>query len=334
MELNLKETKVLLIDDDENYGFALKTLLGSKGLDINCFTNPEEALVFLKTKSVDIILLDYYMPQMTGEEFLRKFREFNEETIVFLQTAFSEEKPELEMLKTLNIQGYIDKNKDPDEIFLEISSGIKMSELMKKIKQQEMQIDAQEYRNQFLGNFLNLLMGEIKERTFAMSGNLTILEDLKTNMIEEKQENYEKSVQNIKNASKQLISLIEKLEISDSNITIKELKNTINALYEIKLGVKSIKLNIKQNFDNEYEIIKCKANNIIYILVDIIEELINQNEEEINILIEKEENSLAIKICNSIEKENVINKIKKIAMFDDKIQITNEFSQILIKILN
>lgn len=334
MELNLKETKVLLIDDDENYGFALKTLLASKGLDINCFTNPEEALVFLKTKSVDIILLDYYMPQMTGEEFLRKFREFNEETIVFLQTAFSEEKPELEMLKTLNIQGYIDKNKDPDEIFLEISSGIKMSELMKKIKQQEMQIDAQEYRNQFLGNFLNLLMGEIKERTFAMSGNLTILEDLKTNMIEEKQENYEKSVQNIKNASKQLISLIEKLEISDSNITIKELKNTINALYEIKLGVKSIKLNIKQNFDNEYEIIKCKANNIIYILVDIIEELINQNEEEINILIEKEENSLAIKICNSIEKENVINKIKKIAMFDDKIEITNEFSQILIKISN
>lgn len=334
MELNLKETKVLLIDDDENYGFALKTLLGSKGLDINCFTNPEEALEFLKTKSVDIILLDYYMPQMTGEEFLRKFREFNEETIVFLQTAFSEEKPELEMLKTLNIQGYIDKNKDPDEIFLEISSGIKMSELMKKIKQQELKLDAQEYRNQFLGNFLNRLMGEIKERTFSISGNLVILEDLKTNMVKDKQENYEKSVQNIKNASKQLISLIEKLEINDSNITIKALKNTINALYEIKLGVKSKKLNIKQNFDNEYEIIPCKANNIIYILVDIIEELINKNEEEINILIEKEENGLVMKICNSVENETVINKISKIAMFDNKIEITKEPSQILIKILN
>lgn len=30
MELNFKNTKVLLVDDDENYGFALKTLLGSK----------------------------------------------------------------------------------------------------------------------------------------------------------------------------------------------------------------------------------------------------------------------------------------------------------------
>ena len=80
MELNFKNTKVLLVDDDENYGFALKTLLGSKGLEINSFTNPEEALNYLKSNDTDIILLDYYMPQMTGEEFLKKFREFNKET--------------------------------------------------------------------------------------------------------------------------------------------------------------------------------------------------------------------------------------------------------------
>ena len=119
MELNFKNTKVLLVDDDENYGFALKTLLGSKGLEIKSFTNPEEALGYLRSNDTDIILLDYYMPEMTGEEFLKRFREFNKETIVFLQTAFSEEKPELEMLETLNIQGYIDKNKDPNEIFLD-----------------------------------------------------------------------------------------------------------------------------------------------------------------------------------------------------------------------
>lgn len=30
MELNFKNTKVLLVDDDENYGFALKNFIGFK----------------------------------------------------------------------------------------------------------------------------------------------------------------------------------------------------------------------------------------------------------------------------------------------------------------
>ncbi len=329
------KNKVMIVDDDETIILPIEMSLQERGIETISFTDGEEAIKYLKNNKVSVILLDYHMePHINGDEFIKRVREFNKEIIIYLQTAYSEELPAMDMLEKYEIQGYIDKGKRDFERMQLIISALKQAETLELVKEQKEQLDAQEYRNQFLGNFLNLLMGEIKERTFAMSGNLAILEDLKTNMIEDKQENYEKSVQNIKNASKQLIGLIEKLEIRDSNVTIKELKNTINALYEIKLGVKSIKLNIKQNFDNEYEIIKCKVNNIIYILVDIIEELINQNEEEINILIEKEENSLAIKICNSIEKENVINKIKKIAMFDDKIEITNEFSQILIKISN
>lgn len=329
------KNKVMIVDDDETIILPIEMSLQERGIETISFTDGEEAIKYLKNNKVSVILLDYHMePHINGDEFIKRVREFNKEIIIYLQTAYSEELPAMDMLEKYEIQGYIDKGKRDFERMQLIISALKQAETLELVKEQKEQLDAQEYRNQFLGNFLNLLMGEIKERTFAMSGNLAILEDLKTNMIEDKQENYEKSVQNIKNASKQLIGLIEKLEIRDSNVTIKELKNTINALYEIKLGVKSIKLNIKQNFDNEYEIIKCKVNNIIYILVDIIEELINQNEKEINILIEKEENSLAIKICNSIEKENVINKIKKIAMFDDKIEITNEFSQILIKISN
>lgn len=329
------KNKVMIVDDDETIILPIEMSLQERGIETISFTDGEEAIKYLKNNKVSVILLDYHMePHINGDEFIKRVREFNKEIIIYLQTAYSEELPAMDMLEKYEIQGYIDKGKRDFERMQLIISALKQAEILELVKEQKEQLDAQEYRNQFLGNFLNLLMGEIKERTFAMSVNLAMLEDLKTNMIEDKQENYKKTVQNIKNASKQLISLIEKLEISDSNITIKELKNTINALYEIKLGVKSIKLNIKQNFENEYEIIKCKANNIIYILVDIIEELINQNEEEINILIEKQENSLTIKICNSIEKENVINKIKKIAMFDDKIEITNEFSQILIKISN
>lgn len=223
MELNFKNTKVLLVDDDENYGFALKTLLGSKGLEINSFTNPEEALGYLKSNDTDIILLDYYMPEMTGEEFLKRFREFNKETIVFLQTAFSEEKPELEMLETLNIQGYIDKNKDPNEIFLEISSGIKMSELMKTIKQQERKIEAEQYRNEFFGKFLYRFIGEVRERVFVIGG---LIDSITVNEQELSIEEKKQYSQHIKEAIGKLMKIVESLEIEKiSMLTVSTLED-------------------------------------------------------------------------------------------------------------
>lgn len=331
MELDFKGTKVLLIDDDENYGFALKTLLGAKGLNIESFTNPEEAIKFLKEKSVDIILLDYYMPQMTGEEFLKKFREFNKETIVYLQTAFSEEKPELEMLETLNIQGYIDKNKEPNEIFLEIASGIKMSELMKKVKQQEKQLDAEEYRNQFLGKFLNILMGEIGEKSFAMAGNILALEEFAEEISPDEKELYKRSINNIKNSTGKLNDLIKSLELDRENITIAELKNILTNLFEVTFTVKDINLNFKNNTNNDYLIIPTDVKVLVYILVDIIEYLIEKQEKQIDILCDKEDDSLIIKTCNKIENDELLNKIEKLAIFDKNIEVTNEFNQIEIK---
>ncbi len=332
MELNFRETKVLLIDDDENYGFALKTLLGAKGLNISSFTNPEEALEYLQKSKVDIILLDYYMPEMTGEEFLRRFRKFNNETIVFLQTAFSEEKPQLEMLETLNIQGYIDKNKDPNEIFLEIASGIKMSELIKRTKQQEKQLDAQEYRNQFLGKFLNMLMGEIGERSFAMAGNLMSLKELGEDVSPNAREIYNKSVNNIKTAIEKLNQLIKSLELEKENITISELRDTLISLFEVTFTVKDIKLNFRNNTDNDYLIIPSDAKVLVYILVDIIEYLIEKQENQIDIFCEREDNNIIIKGCNKIENDELFNKIEKLAMFDKNIEIKNEYNQITILI--
>lgn len=332
MELNFKETKILLVDDDKNYGFALKTLLGAKGLDIKNFINPEEALEYLKTNKVDVILLDYYMPEMTGEEFLKKFREFNLDTIVFLQTAFSEEKPQLEMLETLNIQGYIDKNKEPNEIFLEIASGIKMSELMKKIKEQEKQLDAQEYRNQFLGKFLNMLMGEIGEKSFAMSGNILSLEEFAEEISPNERELYNKSISNIKKATKDLNELIKSLELDRVNITISEIRNIIINLFGVIFNANNVNLNFKNNTDNDYLIVKSDAKVIIYILVDLIEYLIKVEEKQIDIICDKQDGKTIIKICNQIEDNEVINKIKKLATFDNSIEIISEYNQIILNI--
>ena len=96
--------------------------------------------------------------------------------------------------------------------------------------------------------------------------------------------------------------------------------------------VKDIKLNLKNNTENEYLTISADVKVLVYILVDIIEYLIENEEKEINILFEKENDVLSIKICNNIENEELINKIKKLAMFDKNILVFNEYKQITLKI--
>ena len=105
---------IALVDDDENYLEMTKMYLEDNGMKITTFSNPVEALEVCKKSRVDIVLLDYFMPQMTGEEFVKKLREVNNKTLIILQTGFAEKKPPIEMLTNLDIQGYYDKTKDID----------------------------------------------------------------------------------------------------------------------------------------------------------------------------------------------------------------------------
>lgn len=317
MELNFDKTKVLLIDDDENYGFALKTLLGTKGLQINSFTNPQEGLEYLKNEKVDMILLDYYMPQMTGEEFLRKLRDFDKTTIVFLQTAFSEEKPELEMLESLNIQGYIDKNKDPNDIFLDIASGIKMAELIKIIKEKEKQIQVLNYKKSIVGDLISHLVNESKDQLFQISGmNDSIKNDT---------DKYEKQINGIKDATDKIYSLYEALnfenEVCISGI---KLKNILSELLKAKLLLNSTKMKISIN-----EGISIKnADKVIYIILKIVDDMIKNNEKEINIT--SEENKIIVK--GSIGVNNIDIEELKILKETEEIKIEKDSDKMIIYI--
>jgi len=71
------------------------------------------------------MLLDYYMPGMTGEEVLVELRKFNPGLQVILQTGYASENPSRELLKRLDIQGYFDKSEGPESLLLWTDVGLK-----------------------------------------------------------------------------------------------------------------------------------------------------------------------------------------------------------------
>lgn len=64
---------ILIVDDEEDVRESLKMVLETAGYKVVAKSSAVEALNYLNEKSrVKLILVDYSMPGMSGEEFLRK----------------------------------------------------------------------------------------------------------------------------------------------------------------------------------------------------------------------------------------------------------------------
>ena len=153
MEENIyKNASVVIVDDIEEVLRATKNCLEFEELNVTCFSNPIEGLEYLKTNKADVLLLDFFMPEMNGDEFVAKLREYNQETIVILQTGYADKIPPLEMIDKMNIQGYLDKVKGENELILMTKSAIKTSFLNKKIREKDQEIAKLSYKKAIIGN--------------------------------------------------------------------------------------------------------------------------------------------------------------------------------------
>lgn len=114
--MNFEGKTILLIDDDDSYLTMTKMALESYGLAVITNCNPNEGLEYLKNNSVDVVLLDYFMPELTGDEFVKRLREFKNNQIVVLQTGYADENTPIGLMKQSDVQGYFDKTSGIDNL--------------------------------------------------------------------------------------------------------------------------------------------------------------------------------------------------------------------------
>lgn len=120
-----KNYRIAALDDEIGIIDSLSVILRRCGYEFTGFTDPSEALEALKTEHFDILILDYLMGWIRGDEFVKKVREFNDELYILLLTGHKDIAPPLETIRTLDIQGYCEKSNKFDQLILLIESGIK-----------------------------------------------------------------------------------------------------------------------------------------------------------------------------------------------------------------
>jgi two-component system, cell cycle response regulator len=117
--------RILIVDDDQTLLQTLEQLLTREGHQVFAASSGEEAIRLCQTQQPHLILLDYFMPGMTGEEVVRNVRRFNSEVQIVLQTGYASERPARTMLRELEIQGYHDKSEGPEKLLVWVDVALK-----------------------------------------------------------------------------------------------------------------------------------------------------------------------------------------------------------------
>ena len=126
--------KIIAVDDEAGIIDSLSVFLRKTNYEYVGVTDPVEAIERVKKEHFDLMLLDFMMTPLHGDEVVEEIRKFNKELYILLLTGHKDLAPPLETIKRLDIQGYCEKSDKFDQLLLLIESGIKSIKQMQEIK--------------------------------------------------------------------------------------------------------------------------------------------------------------------------------------------------------
>ncbi|MFL0354241.1 response regulator transcription factor [Xanthomarina sp. GH4-25] len=126
------EKRILLADDDIDFGTTLKKYLELNKFEVVWAKDGAEALEVFKMHAFDICIIDVMMPKMDGFKLSKKISKKNPETPFLFLTARKTKEDRIKGL-SLGADDYISKPFEVEELILRINNIIKRTKQQKTI---------------------------------------------------------------------------------------------------------------------------------------------------------------------------------------------------------
>ncbi|MDX1685546.1 MAG: response regulator transcription factor [Saprospiraceae bacterium] len=118
--------KILLVEDDQNFGDVLKSYLEMHEYDVNLATDGDSGLEAYKGDDYDLCILDVMMPKKDGFTLAKEIRENDHETPIIFLTAKTLKEDVLEGFK-IGADDYISKPFNSEELLYRVQAILKRS---------------------------------------------------------------------------------------------------------------------------------------------------------------------------------------------------------------
>jgi DNA-binding response OmpR family regulator/signal transduction histidine kinase len=121
----------LFVDDEANV-LEVLTRMFEKRFDVVCAHSGLEALEILKSRSIDLLLTDQKMPEMTGIQLARAARELGIDVTTILLTAYTDPGEIISAINEGQVYRYVTKPWDVNDLSMTVKNAIESVELRKE----------------------------------------------------------------------------------------------------------------------------------------------------------------------------------------------------------
>jgi len=96
--------RIVIVDDEEMVLTSLKSFLDLETeYRVESFKNPLEALEFIKTNDIDLVVSDYLMPEMDGISFLGEVRHVRPDVPRIILTGYADKENAIKAINDVQV---------------------------------------------------------------------------------------------------------------------------------------------------------------------------------------------------------------------------------------
>lgn len=115
--------KVLIVDDEKLMRISLESQLKKEGYDVTSMDNAIDGLKIVKSEEFDVVLTDLRLSGMSGIDFLKEVKKYNQEIIVVIMTAYGTLESAVSAIKE-GAYDYIAKPFSTDELIIKFQRAL------------------------------------------------------------------------------------------------------------------------------------------------------------------------------------------------------------------
>lgn len=134
MSDNSDKRQILILDDEEMVLTSLRSFIELEtDYNVTTFTSPAEALEFIKSNDIDLVISDYLMPNMDGISFLAQVKQIDPHITRIILTGYADKENAIKAINDVGLFQYIEKPWDNNDLKIVIRNGLEKKRLMEEL---------------------------------------------------------------------------------------------------------------------------------------------------------------------------------------------------------